>query len=162
MQDLSLHIYAAINAPNGPARRRGEVPHGAPKRGRAQGKARPRAPLSVVIVPPVSVNPQSIRHTSTTSEMLFLWPLLKICVFYRSVSLLTLAMPDPVFPALRSRSAFFPRTFPSYFGTNQGCRFVEETYKLEIGNAQTSQLSKAITSGVEKNIFVLPKGMFPS
>lgn len=37
-------------------------------------------------------------------------------------------------------------------------RFVEEQYNLEIGNAQVTQLSKAITSGAEKNIFALPKG----
>lgn len=37
-------------------------------------------------------------------------------------------------------------------------RFVEENYNLEIGNAQVTQLSKAITSGAEKNIFALPKG----
>jgi histone H1/5 len=37
-------------------------------------------------------------------------------------------------------------------------RYVEENYKLDIGNAQITQLSKAITSGAEKQIFVLPKG----
>lgn len=39
-----------------------------------------------------------------------------------------------------------------------GGRYVEEKYNLEIGNAQVTQLSKAITSGAEKNIFALPKG----
>ena len=39
-----------------------------------------------------------------------------------------------------------------------GGRYVEEQYNLEIGNAQVTQLSKAITSGAEKNIFALPKG----
>ncbi|KDQ59524.1 hypothetical protein JAAARDRAFT_624083 [Jaapia argillacea MUCL 33604] len=36
--------------------------------------------------------------------------------------------------------------------------FVESEYKLEIGNAQNTQLSKAIATGVEKGEFVLPKG----
>jgi hypothetical protein len=35
---------------------------------------------------------------------------------------------------------------------------VEENYKLEIGNAQVSQLSRAIAVGAEKAIFSLPKG----
>jgi histone H1/5 len=35
---------------------------------------------------------------------------------------------------------------------------VEEKYKLEIGNAQVSQLSRAIAVGAEKAIFSLPKG----
>ncbi len=35
-------------------------------------------------------------------------------------------------------------------------------YNLEIGNAQITQLSKAITSGAEKGFFVLPKGAFPA
>ena len=38
-------------------------------------------------------------------------------------------------------------------------RYVEKKYKLEIGAAQTTQLSKAITSGTDKGVFVLPKGM---
>ncbi|KAI0003339.1 hypothetical protein BJV74DRAFT_813160 [Russula compacta] len=37
-------------------------------------------------------------------------------------------------------------------------KFVEEKYKLEIGNAQVTQLSKAIAVGAEKGIFSLPKG----
>ena len=37
-------------------------------------------------------------------------------------------------------------------------RYVEEKYKLEIGNAQTTQLSKAIARGEETGVFVLPKG----
>jgi histone H1/5 len=37
-------------------------------------------------------------------------------------------------------------------------RFVEEKYKLVIGNAQITQLSRAIAVGAEKNIFSLPKG----
>lgn len=37
-------------------------------------------------------------------------------------------------------------------------RWVEATYKLEIGNAQNTQLAKALASGSEKGIFVLPKG----
>ena len=41
-------------------------------------------------------------------------------------------------------------------------RYVEETYKLEMGNAQVTQLSKAITNGAEKGVFVLPKGRFPA
>ena len=37
-------------------------------------------------------------------------------------------------------------------------RFVEEMYHLEMGNAQNTQLSKAITVGSEKGVFYLPKG----
>ncbi|KAJ2969316.1 hypothetical protein NUW54_g12993 [Trametes sanguinea] len=37
-------------------------------------------------------------------------------------------------------------------------KYVEDKYGLEIGAAQVTQLSKAITHGAEKNIFVLPKG----
>jgi hypothetical protein len=37
-------------------------------------------------------------------------------------------------------------------------RYVESQYKLEIGNAQNVQLSKAIATGAEKGTFVLPKG----
>jgi histone H1/5 len=35
---------------------------------------------------------------------------------------------------------------------------VEEKYELEIGNAQVSQLSRAIAVGAEKGVFSLPKG----
>lgn len=37
-------------------------------------------------------------------------------------------------------------------------KFVGEKYKLDIGNAQNTQLSKAIAVGAEKNTFSLPKG----
>ena len=37
-------------------------------------------------------------------------------------------------------------------------RYVEESYKLEMGNAQITQLSRAIAVGAEKGIFSLPKG----
>ncbi|KAJ7868410.1 hypothetical protein B0H14DRAFT_3861560 [Mycena olivaceomarginata] len=37
-------------------------------------------------------------------------------------------------------------------------KFVEMKYKLSIGAAQNTQLSKALTAGSEKNIFVFPKG----
>ncbi|KAF7967659.1 hypothetical protein HWV62_33583 [Athelia sp. TMB] len=37
-------------------------------------------------------------------------------------------------------------------------KFVESTYKLEIGAAQNTQLSKAIATGAEKGTFSLPKG----
>ena len=37
-------------------------------------------------------------------------------------------------------------------------RYVTDKYKLEMNNAQNSQLSKAIASGVTKGVFVLPKG----
>lgn len=47
-------------------------------------------------------------------------------------------------------SNLYPRTY---------CRFVETKYNLEIGAAQISQLSKALGSGSEKGIFVLPKGL---
>jgi hypothetical protein len=39
-------------------------------------------------------------------------------------------------------------------------RYVEYKYKLEIGAAQTTQLSKAITNGADKGVFVLPKGTY--
>ncbi|KAF7440738.1 hypothetical protein PC9H_001086 [Pleurotus ostreatus] len=38
-------------------------------------------------------------------------------------------------------------------------KFVETKYNLDIGAAQISQLSKALGSGSEKGIFVLPKGL---
>ncbi|KIM49453.1 hypothetical protein M413DRAFT_21676 [Hebeloma cylindrosporum] len=38
-------------------------------------------------------------------------------------------------------------------------KFVEKKYKLEIGAAQNTQLSKAINSGSDKGVFVLPKGL---
>ena len=38
------------------------------------------------------------------------------------------------------------------------CRLVEETYHLDIGAAQVTQLSRAINTGAEKGVFVLPKG----
>ncbi|KAF8232303.1 hypothetical protein L208DRAFT_938732 [Tricholoma matsutake] len=37
-------------------------------------------------------------------------------------------------------------------------KYVETEYKLEIGAAQNTQLSKALGTGTEKGIFVLPKG----
>lgn len=37
-------------------------------------------------------------------------------------------------------------------------RYVEEQYNLPIGNAQNTQLARAIATGTEKGIFVLPKG----
>ncbi|KAH9923945.1 uncharacterized protein BXZ73DRAFT_103679 [Epithele typhae] len=37
-------------------------------------------------------------------------------------------------------------------------KFVEDKYKLEIGAAQNTQLSKALQTGASKSIFVLPKG----
>ena len=37
-------------------------------------------------------------------------------------------------------------------------RYVEETYQLEMGNAQITQLSRAIAVGAEKGVFSLPKG----
>ncbi|KAJ7273558.1 hypothetical protein B0H12DRAFT_498165 [Mycena haematopus] len=37
-------------------------------------------------------------------------------------------------------------------------KFVETKYKLSIGTAQNTQLSKALAAGSEKKIFVLPKG----
>lgn len=38
-------------------------------------------------------------------------------------------------------------------------RYVETKYKLTIGPAQSTQLAKAITTGAEKGVFALPKGM---
>jgi len=37
-------------------------------------------------------------------------------------------------------------------------KYVETEYKLEIGAAQNTQLSKALSTGTDKGIFVLPKG----
>jgi len=37
-------------------------------------------------------------------------------------------------------------------------KYVEEQYNLQIGNAQNTQLARAIATGAEKGIFVLPKG----
>ncbi|KAL4076968.1 hypothetical protein V8B97DRAFT_1915158 [Scleroderma yunnanense] len=37
-------------------------------------------------------------------------------------------------------------------------KYVEERYQLQIGNAQNTQLARAIATGAEKGIFVLPKG----
>ncbi|KAF8638828.1 hypothetical protein AX17_001886 [Amanita inopinata Kibby_2008] len=37
-------------------------------------------------------------------------------------------------------------------------KFVEQTYKLEMNNAQNVMLSRALGSGSEKGVFVLPKG----
>jgi hypothetical protein len=37
-------------------------------------------------------------------------------------------------------------------------RFVEQTYKMEMTPAQNAQLSKAIGTGSDKGVFVLPKG----
>jgi len=37
-------------------------------------------------------------------------------------------------------------------------KYVETKYKLEIGAAQSTQLAKAISTGAERGIFVLPKG----
>ncbi|KAG8217888.1 hypothetical protein J3R82DRAFT_6054 [Butyriboletus roseoflavus] len=37
-------------------------------------------------------------------------------------------------------------------------RYVEEQYNLPIGNAQNTQLARAIAAGAERGIFVLPKG----
>ncbi|KAF9009419.1 hypothetical protein BDQ17DRAFT_1060734 [Cyathus striatus] len=37
-------------------------------------------------------------------------------------------------------------------------KFVETKYKIEFGAAQNTQLARAITTGAEKGIFVLPKG----
>lgn len=43
---------------------------------------------------------------------------------------------------------------------HQCSRFVEEQYHLEIGAAQVTQLSRAINTGAEKGVFVLPKGTY--
>ena len=42
--------------------------------------------------------------------------------------------------------------------TKYSYKYVETKYKLEIGAAQNTQLSKAISTGAEKGVFVLPKG----
>ena len=41
-------------------------------------------------------------------------------------------------------------------------RYVETKYKLEIGAAQSTQLAKAISTGADKGVFVLPKGVLRS
>lgn len=62
------------------------------------------------------------------------------------------------FRVLRSRSGF--KLISIALSLSLSCRYVEDKYKLEIGNAQNSQLSRALANGTEKNIFVLPKGMY--
>lgn len=37
-------------------------------------------------------------------------------------------------------------------------RYVEEQYNLPIGPAQNTQLARAIATGADKGIFLLPKG----
>jgi hypothetical protein len=66
---------------------------------------------------------------------------------------MTLAM---AFPARRSRSTYQSICARHYI--NQQSRYVETEYKLEIGTAQNTQLAKALSTGTEKGIFVLPKG----
>jgi hypothetical protein len=64
----------------------------------------------------------------------------------------------------KSRSKFHMRLIYSTSRMKGICplpRFVEIEYKLEIGNAQNTQLSRAIASGAEKGTFVLPKGDAP-
>lgn len=63
-------------------------------------------------------------------------------------------------PALRSRSKYYIWTLLYGNRPTIYCRYVEETYRLEMGNAQVTQLSKAILTGADKGIFVLPKGGF--
>lgn len=63
--------------------------------------------------------------------------------------------------ALRSRSPsyiFFPLSLWIANLCSRYLRYVEDKYHLEIGNAQTTQLSKAIARGEETGVFVLPKG----
>jgi len=59
--------------------------------------------------------------------------------------------------APKSRSSLLSHVIISSH-TQRYFRFVEEKYKLEIGNAQITQLSRAIAVGAEKNVFSLPKG----
>lgn len=59
--------------------------------------------------------------------------------------------------AHKSRSSLLSHNY--ILSQTQGYfRFVEEKYKVAMGNAQITQLSKAIALGAEKNIFFLPKG----
>jgi hypothetical protein len=74
----------------------------------------------------------------------------------RNASLPTLKTIAMVFPAPKSRSVWYMHSFVRRL--TLCCRFVEAEYNLEIGAAQVTQLSKAITSGELKGIFVLPKG----
>ncbi|KAJ3863617.1 hypothetical protein EV359DRAFT_26576, partial [Lentinula novae-zelandiae] len=37
-------------------------------------------------------------------------------------------------------------------------KYIEEKYKIEIGAAQNTQISRAIATGNDKGFFVLPKG----
>jgi linker histone H1 and H5 family len=64
--------------------------------------------------------------------------------------------PAPVSLAHRSKSK--PNILRGCLYANFAIRYVEAEYKLEIGNAQITQLSKAIATGAEKGIFYLPKG----
>jgi len=64
-----------------------------------------------------------------------------------------------VFLARRSKSAFYLFIFIARHYVDNSFRYVETEYKLDIGAAQNTQLSKALGTGTEKGIFVLPKGV---
>ena len=76
----------------------------------------------------------------------------------RSASLPTLKTPAKAYPAPTLRSVFLRSCLNSMADLNPLIRYVEEQYKLQIGNAQNTQLARAIATGAEKGIFVLPKG----
>ena len=63
-------------------------------------------------------------------------------------------------PAPRSRSKLHSFVLECIKKLSVTRRYVEEVYKVEMGNAQITQLSKAILTGADKGIFVLPKGGF--
>lgn len=75
----------------------------------------------------------------------------------RNVLRPTLMMPAMVFLAHKSRSTC--RFVCTQHYVDKHYRYVETEYKLEIGAAQNTQLSKALGTGTEKGIFVLPKGL---
>jgi hypothetical protein len=62
-------------------------------------------------------------------------------------------------PSTNQEVGTFPLPLLSPHGTLILCaRYVETKFHLFIGNAQNTQLSKAIASGADKGTFVLPKG----
>lgn len=139
----------------------------ADRKGQGAGHARRAAPL-------ISVMPRAFAHPARNASDTLSRPRTPLHVYrtarltvrfrpnYRSALLVTPRMPAKAShdPRSRSRSpSRFPPALRSLYALR---RFVEDTYKLEFGAAQTTQLSRAITTGAEKGHFVLPKGRFPA
>lgn len=65
-------------------------------------------------------------------------------------------MLEQAYLILKSKGCF--HYFPVLYNSLNALRFVEEQYRLDMGNAQLSQLSRALATGSEKGTFVFPKG----